>query len=127
MHTGFVQRSLPRSSPKNAAAPLYNGGDSSSVPGALAFEYVARSVVSSLAPRATRRPDERRPRAPRLRRGSALSPELSGLFEGTASGDAAAAICCRRVLTDTEKNLFRLGGICDLPCALGIYRGMASR
>ena len=24
MHTGFVQRGLPRSSPKNAAAPLYN-------------------------------------------------------------------------------------------------------
>ena len=27
MHTGFVQRGLPRSSPKNAAAPLYDGLD----------------------------------------------------------------------------------------------------
>ena len=77
----------------------FDGGDSSSVPGALAFEYVASIAVSSLArcraPRAARRSDERRHRASNLRRGFALSPELSALFGDTVRGDAAVAIAAR--------------------------------
>ena len=43
----------------------FDGGDSSSVPGALAFEYVESIVMSSLAPRAERRAPARRAAASR--------------------------------------------------------------
>ena len=53
----------------------FDGGDSSGVPGALAFEYVASIAVSSLAPRAERRTPARRAAAPR----SASSARLRAL------------------------------------------------
>jgi hypothetical protein len=73
----------------------FDGGDSSSVPGARRARVRVHREHRCVVARAARRPDERH-RAPRLRRGFALSPELSCLFGGTASGgtasgDAAAA------------------------------------
>ena len=68
----------------------FDGGDSSSVPGARCARVRVHREHRCVVARAVRRPDERH-HAPRLRRGFALSPELSCLFGGTASGDAAAA------------------------------------